>query len=256
VKLKLLAAFQFLTAIPLPIRHEATSEEVGRSQGYFPLIGLFLGAVLLGLDRLLGIALPPPIINVLLIITLVLMTGALHLDGFVDTCDGVAGPRTTEERWEVMHDSRTGGFGVVGACCLLLLKYVSLASVPEASRLTALLLMPVMSRWAMAYAIFAYPYARHQGLGKIFKEQANWRSFVMATVITLAISVGFARLSGVITLLAVWLGVTGMAVYLRRKFAGLTGDTYGAINEVTEVFVLIFICLITQNNWLMTILSW
>jgi len=108
----------------------------------------------------------------------------------------------------------------------------------------------------MAYAIFAYPYARHQGLGKIFKEQANWRSFVMATVITLAISVGFARLSGVITLLAVWLGVTGMAVYLRRKFAGLTGDTYGAINEVTEVFVLILICLIAQNNWLMTILSW
>lgn len=254
--MKLLAAFQFLTAIPFPLRREATPEEIGCSQRYFPLVGLFLGGVLLGLDRLLGLGLPSAVVNVLLIIALVLLTGALHLDGFVDTCDGIVGRRTPEERWGVMHDSRAGGFGVVGACCLLLLKYVSLASVPEASRVVALLLMPVMGRWAMAYAVFAYPYASPGGLGKIFKEQAGWRGFLVATVIALAIAFGFARLGGLVTLVAVWVGVVAMAAYLRRKFAGLTGDTYGAINEVTEVFVLIVISLVARSDWLMTGLLW
>ena len=78
----------------------------------------------------------------------------------------------------------------------------------------------------------------------------------MATVIAVAVAIGFARLGGVVALLAVWVGVVAMAAYLRRKFAGLTGDTYGAINEVAEVLVLIVITLVAGNSWLMTSLPW
>ena len=118
--MKLLAALRFLTVIPTPRQHEVTAEEVGASQGYFPLVGLFLGAILAGINWLLSLILPSDVVNVLLVVSLVVISGALHFDGFADTCDGIGGHKTPEERWEVMHDSRVGGFGVVGVCLLLL----------------------------------------------------------------------------------------------------------------------------------------
>ena len=243
--------------VPLPFRQQMLPQVVGRSQGYFPLVGLLLGATLLGLDRLLGLALPSFVVNTLLVIALLLLTGALHIDGFADTCDGLGGRRSPQERREIMHDSRVGGFGVAGVCCLLILKVVSLAGVPEGSRMAALLLMPVMGRWAIVYAVFAYPYARAHGLGKIFKETAGWRSLIMATLITLVIAICFAEIGGLVILVAVWIIVVVIASYLRRKFGGLTGDTYGAINEVAEVAVLLVISIFaTHGPWLMSCLPW
>ncbi|MBA7680002.1 Adenosylcobinamide-GDP ribazoletransferase [subsurface metagenome] len=140
----------------------------------------------------------------------------------------------------------------------MLVKYVSLNSVPENLLLVTLVLMPVVSRWAMVYTVFAYSYARPAGLGKIFKQGASWQRFTTATVITLAVAIGLARLAnityfylaGLAIMLAIWVIVVAMATYLKRKFAGLTGDTYGAINEVAEVCVLILVCLLAHNQWL------
>ena len=169
--MRFLAALKFLTIIPLPWRREASPEEIGRSIGYFPVIGLIIGLILAGLNWLLSLFLPSAVVNALLIVSLVVLSGALHLDGFVDTCDGIAGHKTIEERWRVMHDSRAGAFGIVGVFLLLLVKYVSLNSVPESLLMVTLVLMPVVSRWAMVYTVFAYPYARPAGLGKVFKQQ-------------------------------------------------------------------------------------
>ncbi|HAZ31950.1 MAG TPA: adenosylcobinamide-GDP ribazoletransferase, partial [Dehalococcoidia bacterium] len=103
---------------------------MGRSIGYFPLVGLVLGAVLVGIDQLLGLFLPPLLVSALLVVSLILLTGALHLDGLMDTCDGFAVRSSAAERLRVMADSRVGGFGVVGVCCLILLKYISLITMP------------------------------------------------------------------------------------------------------------------------------
>ncbi len=251
-------ALKFLTIIPIPWRRGASPEELGRSIGYFPVIGIIIGLILVGLNWLLGLLLPSIVVNALLIVSMVVISGALHLDGFVDTCDGIAGHKTVEDRWRVMHDSRAGAFGIVGVFLLLLIKYVSLNSVPEPLLMVTLVLMPVVSRWAMVYTVFAYSYARPAGLGKIFKQGASWQRFTTATVITLAIAIGLARLAnityfylaGLAIMLAIWVIVVAMATYLKRKFAGLTGDTYGAINEVAEVCVLILICLLAYNHWL------
>ncbi|MBA7676814.1 Adenosylcobinamide-GDP ribazoletransferase [subsurface metagenome] len=233
-------------------------EEIGRSVGYFPVVGITIGLTLAGLNWLLGLILPSAIVNVLLIVCLVIISGALHLDGFIDTCDGIAGHKTVEERWQVMHDSRAGGFGVIGACCLLLVKYISLNSVPEPLLMTTLVLMPVVSRWAMVYALFAYPYARPSGLGKEVKQEAGGWRFTIATVITLSAAIGLAwvanityfYLAGLAIMFGIWVIVVAMATYLKHKFSGLTGDTYGAINEVAEVCVLILVCLLAHNQWL------
>jgi len=206
------------------------------------VVGIIIGLILAGLNWLLGLFLPSPVVNVLLVVSLVVISGALHLDGFVDTCDGIAGHKTPEQRWRVMRDSRTGGFGIVGACCLLLVKYISLNSVPETLLMATLVLMPVIGRWAMVYAIFAYPYARPSGLGKIFKQGASWQRFTMATLIALVVAIVLFQLAGLAIMVGIWVIVVAMAAYLKHKFSGLTGDTYGAINEVAEVCVLILAC--------------
>jgi adenosylcobinamide-GDP ribazoletransferase len=248
--LSFLAALRFLTIIPLPGRREASPEELGRSIVYFPLVGVIIGLILVGLNWLLGLLLPSALINILLVVSLVAVSGALHLDGLVDTCDGLAGGKTVEERWRVMDDSRAGGFGIIGVCCLLLVKYVALNNVPARWLMPTLVLMPLLSRWAMVYALFAYPYAKPSGLGKVFKQGASWLRFTIATVVTLVMAVILARLAGFVIMIAIWVIVLAVATYLKGKFGGLTGDTYGAINEVTEVFVLILVCLLAHLQWL------
>lgn len=214
------------------------------------MVGVFIGLILVGLNWLLGLLLPSSLVNALLIVCLAVISGALHLDGFVDTCDGIAGHKRVEDRWQVMRDSRAGGFGIVGVCCLLLVKYISLNSVPETLLMATLMLMPVVSRWAMVYAVFAYSYAKPAGLGKAFKQATSWQRFIMATLIALVVAVVLARLAGLAIMLGIWVIVIAMAAFLKGKFAGLTGDNYGAINEVAEVGVLILVCLLAYNQWL------
>ena len=247
--MRFLAALQFLTAIPLPGRREFGPEELGRSTGYFPVVGLIIGLILAGLNWLLGLVLPSAVVSALLLVSLAVITGLMHLDGFVDTCDGIAGHKTVEDRWQVMHDSRAGAFGIVGVVLLLLVKYVSLNSIPASLMMVTLIFMPVVSRWAMVYAIFAYPYARPSGLGKAFQQGTGWPGFILATLITVAVAVALIplfQLAGLLLIVSVWMITVIMATYLKRKFSGLTGDTYGAINEVAEVSVLILVILLSR----------
>ena len=237
--MRFLAALQFLTIVPVPWRREVRPEDLARSTSYFPLVGLIIGLVLAFLNWLLGFLLPSAVVNVLLIIFLVVISGALHLDGLADTCDGLAGHKTAQARLEVMRDSHVGAFGVIGVCCLLLVKYISLNNVPENLMMATLVLMPVLSRWAMAYAIFAYPYARPSGLGQVFKQGTTWLRLLWATLIALVVAVGVARWAGLAIMAGVWIIAIIMATCLKGKFSGLTGDSYGAINEVAEVSVLI-----------------
>lgn len=255
--MRFLSALSFLTIIPLPRRWETNPEEVGRSIGYFPAVGIIIGLILAALNWLLSWLLPSTVVNALLLVSLVVISGAMHFDGFVDTCDGIAGYKTVEDRWRVMHDSRAGAFGIVGGVLLLLVKYVSLNSVPRTLLTATLVIMPVISRWTMVYAVFAYPYARPTGLGKIFKQEASWQRLAMATVITLTVAVVSALLTnmpyfyvvGLAIMFVIWVIVVALATYLRGKFSGLTGDSYGAINEVAETSVLILVSILAYNRW-------
>ena len=239
-------SLRFLTIIPWPWRREASPEEIGRSVVYFPLVGLFLGLVLVGCDKLFDLRLSTSLTNILLIVVMIILTGALHLDGFIDTCDGALVRSSPGERLRIMADSHVGSFGVVAACCLILVKYVALSDVPDDMRVSALVIMPVLSRWSMVYAIFAFPYARQVGTGQAFKEQANWQRMVVATLAAALISAVLAGWSGLAVMGALWLVVFGTATFLRRRLEGLTGDSYGALNELSEVLVLILLPLLAD----------
>lgn len=251
-----LAALRFLTSIPFPWREEdwwqqVSREQFARSLPYYPVVGLLIGLVLAGLYWLLSSFLPPALTSGLLVVALVAITGGLHLDGFIDTVDGVAaGHKNAEVRKQVMHDASVGAIGVVAVILLLLVKYVSLNSVPSSWLMATLVMMPVISRWAMVYAVFIYPYARPKGMGGELKRATGWPGFIMATLTTLAVVLVLAQLAGLVVMLVAWLGVVAMAAFFKDKFSGLTGDTYGAINELTEVLILIFVALLAYNGWL------
>ena len=240
-------AWQLLTVIPSPPRYRGYSaEDLGRSISFFPVVGLFLGLVLFGLDYLLGLFLPSIVVNILLVIALVILTGALHLDGFIDTCDGLVVRSSASDKLKIMGDTRVGVFGVVGGCCLILAKFAALFALPEALRASALILMPVLSRWGMVYAISAFPSAKNEGMGWAIKQEANWKGLVVATVFSLIIVLGLLGWWGAVLMAALCLILLAFSKYLCSRFAGLTGDNYGAINEFAEVMVLILMFMIGE----------
>lgn len=254
--MSLLSALKFLTVFRIPWPREETSEQVGRSTVWFPVAGLIIGLILAGLNWVFNLFLPFVVANGLTIVALVLITGAMHLDGFADTCDGLSGNKPPEERWKIMHDSRTGAFGVVGVILLLAMKFVLLNTIPQTMIAPVLVLTPLIGRWAMSYTISSFPYAHKEGLGKVFKDAASPPRFIIASIITLALAVlltwwadlRYYYISGIAVVAVIWLFVTLLAVYFKNKFAGLTGDTYGMINELAETGTLLLMSIIAYNG--------
>src|SRR3979411_939770 len=140
------SALQFLTRIPVP-RGEYRLEE---SVVWLPVVGLLLGAILAGVDwalRLIGM--DQLVVSTVVVVLLLVLSGALHADGLMDTCDAVFGHASPERRLEIMRDPRVGAFGVVGFVCVVALKIAAVHALPAAMRLQLLLLAPTLGRWAI-----------------------------------------------------------------------------------------------------------
>lgn len=241
-----LLALQFLTVIPVRISREVTPRQMGRAMAWFPVIGLMLGAILVVADWALRALFPPLLSAGLLLVVWVSLTGALHLDGLLDCCDGLLAPTSPEKRLEILRDTHLGTFAVVGAVCLLLLKFAALSALPVAQRAGSLLVIPALTRAAMVYAARAYPYARPgPGLGQLFRDGLTWRQVAVAAGVAAAAAGLVLGLTGLQLALVVWLLTAMIAWLVQRRIPGLTGDVYGAINELTELGALLFLVLLT-----------
>jgi adenosylcobinamide-GDP ribazoletransferase len=245
------AAIEFLTPARVHFGRELPEAAVGSSSAFFPVVGLLLGLVLIGVDRLLGRVIPALALNAMLLIVLSAGSGLLHLDGLADTADGLLGGATPERSLEIMRDSRIGAFGAAAIALTLLLQWTLLADLVAPWRRPALLLFPVLGRSAMVAAIAAFPYARRQGLGTVFRRYVWPWSAPVALVLALILSVLCFGGSGV----ALWgiMLLTAIAAggYLTSRIGGLTGDTYGAICELTQVLVLLAIVSAHSSGWLL-----
>jgi adenosylcobinamide-GDP ribazoletransferase len=232
-----LAALQFLTVVPPLVRRPLTPAEMGRAVGWFALVGVLLGGGLAGLDRGLEWLFPPGVSAALLLAAWVLGTGALHLDGFLDSCDGLFGGQTPEDRLRIMRDERVGAFAVIGGVLLLLVKYSCLAALT--TRLSALLVAPTAGRWAMALAVVAFPYARAEGAGRWMKDNAGWWQVSLATVTVVATAILAAGWLGLIVVAIAAVATAATAGFVLRRLPGLTGDVYGALCEAVEALALL-----------------
>jgi adenosylcobinamide-GDP ribazoletransferase len=232
-----LAALQFLTVVPPLVRRPFAPAELGRAVGWFSLVGVLLGGVLVGADRLLMWLFPPGVTAALILAVWVLATGALHLDGFLDSCDGLFGGQTPEARLRIMRDEQAGAFAVIGGVLLLLVKYACLAAL--ASRTVALIVAPAVARGGMALAVVAFPYARAEGLGRCMKDHAGWSQVTLAGITVVATATLAAQWLGLIVVGVAAVTTLAGAAFVLRRLPGLTGDIYGALCEMLEALTLL-----------------
>ena len=229
-------AFGFLTILPVRSAGEAPT---AASRAWFPFVGLALGALLVGLDALLRLGLPPIVVGGLLLAAMLIVTRALHTEGFLDCCDGLFGGYTPEDRLRILRDTHVGAFAVIGGAALLILKWGLLTSLPDEARIGLLLVFPCLSRMGMLVTVSVFPYVRSQGVGTTLQDGASWWQVVIGLATAGLASGLFLGPGGLILAGA----VTGTAWLLGRWMTGwlggMTGDTYGAVNELGEVSALV-----------------
>ena len=236
--ISIIAAFQFLTIFPTLIKRMFTSQEMGRAVAWFPLVGVALGFLLYGVNTLAQLIFPASVSAALTVFAWIIFTRAFHLDGFMDTCDGLFGGFTPERRLEIMKDSRMGAFGTIGGALVLLTEYTALHS--SVNLLSALLLATTLGRWASPLVIYFFPYAREEGLGIEMKRNVRLQEVLVATLIA-GVTSWFAAGGwlGLVLMLSAAIIAFIVAWYAMRLLHGLTGDIYGTVTTTVEMFILL-----------------
>ncbi len=233
----LLHALQFLAVFPVPVRGPETPADYGRMLPFFPAAGLLLGLMAAGLAWA-GAGLPGPLLAVLLAGWSTVSTGALHLDGLADTCDGLCGHHPRDRALEIMRDSRIGVMGAAAVALSLLLRVAACRVLAGPGLWETLVLAPVASRWAMALACTRFPGARTDGKAAPFIASAR-RLPVLAS--------GLCMLPPAALLFhghGLWMAAAGLAAgelllrYASKRLGGVTGDVIGAAGETVELTVL------------------
>lgn len=227
-------ALSFGTVLPVPRLRAVDKQELQRSVGFFPLVGLLLGATLWASVWLLGRDLPRWPVALLALTLYAVLTGGLHLDGLMDTMDAVGSRKPPREALDIMKDSHVGAMGTLAAILLLLGKASAFASL--SSRHPGVwIAVPMMARMAVVWSMVLAPPARPSGLGALYARQISWRTVTLATLLGVGgafwlVSWQSAALLTVLAVTVTW-GWTG---FVGRRFGGSTGDTFGALVEIME----------------------
>lgn len=234
-------ALQFLTRLQIMDHLDWSAEASGRSVRFFPLVGACIGAALGAVAWAAGSwwsgGPPRAVLAIGLLVLETALTGGLHIDGLMDTADGLFSGRSREKMLEIMKDSRVGSFGVIAFTLLALTKYALYQEVPLAALPLACLVMPIAGRGAAIVPIVAYPYVRPEGLGRGFGQYAGKSGLFVGGLLTLLLlsALGAQALWGGAAALA---AACVLADYAARRLGGLTGDVYGAIIEIGQTAAL------------------
>lgn len=235
-------ALGFLTTLPVPraVQTAPRPGDLGRAALWFPLVGLVLGALLLGADWLALWLFPPLLAGALVVALWAALTGGLHLDGLADCGDGLLAATTPERRLEIMRDPRLGAFGGLSLMLFVLLKVLAVAALPAGplwARALPLLLAPVAARWLLLLAA-RQPNARPGGLGADFALGLRPAALWLAGAATLLLGLlggGRGLLGLALAHLLAWLIFRAA----RMRLGGVTGDVFGLTVELTELTVLL-----------------
>ena len=231
-----LAALRFLTIVPLSWRSEQDGRFFGAALAWFPVIGLLIGCVCASLISCLTPFFPPQVVAVAAIVLLAAASGCLHLDGLADSGDGLLSARSRERILEIMRDSRSGAMGVIAIVVVLLGKFAALSSLDASVLLPTLIAMPLAGRCAIVLTMACLPYARQgEGLGRLFYSPSTRLTALWALgFLTVVLTLGGRRMV-LAVLAAVFVTVLFFSLWCRSKIGGATGDTLGAVCELTEM---------------------
>ncbi|MEX0281930.1 MAG: adenosylcobinamide-GDP ribazoletransferase [Arenibacterium sp.] len=233
-----LLALQFMTRLPIPSNVPFSDDHLFRAARYYPLVGLVVGAIG-GCILLLSAAVLPALAAVVLsIAATVYVTGAFHEDGLADTADGLGGGLTKERVLDIMRDSQVGSYGAVALVLTFGLKAALLAGVTPGDAFALLLSGHALSRFSAVQVMRTTEYARPEGakfVAPSIDRSTYWcaLAFSAAIVVVVALWLGWT-----ITLAGIVLGVAStffLRARLLRRLEGYTGDTLGAVQQVSEI---------------------
>ena len=268
-----LLLLSFMTRIPIP-KTDYDEEKLGKSMKYFPVVGIIVGFILLFFCIIFNFILKNisysavlPLMIIVVILTDLITTGALHLDGLADTFDGIFSYRSKHKMLEIMKDSRLGSNGALALILYFLLKFILLFSLTIESRegaIYAIMTYPVVSRFCSVVSCASSPYARGSGMGKTFVDNTKTCGLIVATVITLLYTIGMIFMPFVlftnyslpiqiimksILIIVIVVALSALFAYafsklIERKIGGITGDTLGALLEISSLLYIVLILVV------------
>lgn len=237
-------ALMFYTRIPCPKWVDHSQDYLNKATRYFPLIGWIVAMGCSLIFWTSSFVFPISISVLLAMITGVFMTGAFHEDGFADTCDGFGGGWTQLKILDIMKDSRSGAYGVIGSILLLMLKFFALVSLAEFSIwhcVLVIFLSHSLSRFSAITITILSDYVREDELSKAkpIAKKLNFTNYIIAFVWVIP---AFLLLQNPMYLL-VFIPCSIMVFYLNWYFkkwiGGYTGDCLGATQQILEVVILL-----------------
>jgi adenosylcobinamide-GDP ribazoletransferase len=238
------AAVMFFTRLPVPAGWGETRADLQRAAAYFPLVGWLVGAFAAAVWWLARLEWGPAVASGLSLAATLLLTGAMHEDGFADSCDGFGGGYTRERVLEIMRDSRIGAFGAIGVVTMLGLKWQAVAALPATLAPALLIGGHVVSRAVSTSVMASLVYVREDAAKA--KPLATELSAARLGLVVATALAAFALLPPRVWWAAlVLLGVRAVLVrWLRHRLGGYTGDCLGAVQQASEViFYLVAIAL-------------
>ena len=225
-----LSAIQFLTIIPVGRRN--FDFNATRALPFFPICGLIIGLAAALVDATASLLWAPPASAMLAAGSMVLLTGALHLDGLADTADGLYGQRTPEKALAIMKDSRLGSMGATAIIGCMAIKWVGIWGIDH-QRFWCLILVPAYARASVLWAVKYLPYGRPSGTGHdFFTSPMKWTDFwALPLVVVFSLVLGPAM---IILNFGFGLMVVLILKFYRQKIGCITGDMLGALIEAVE----------------------
>jgi adenosylcobinamide-GDP ribazoletransferase len=232
-------AFQFLTRLPVP-QVGFAPDGLARAVKFFPLVGLVIGSGAALLEKLLAPHLDRPASALAVLLYLVLITGCLHEDGLADVADSMGG-WSREQRLTILRDSRIGSYGVTALVLSLLSRAVLLAGLPIEHFTAYLVSAHVLCRWSMLPLSYYLPPAREkEGQGARIAGLTSTFSLIAGSLFTIATVIVALRKAAIAPLLSAMAVPLLSGFFYARKFGGVTGDCFGATNQLTEIAV--YVC--------------
>ena len=234
-------ALIFMTTLPTPRLKDWHDDDARRSVRAYPLVGLILGLILTAAFYVLSNA--DPLLRGALVTALwLVLTGALHFDGFCDMADAAFSAKSPEERQRIAKDSHVGAFALAAGVMLLLVKVAAVSDLRSAWWLVVVLML---ARTLVIAPLAWFEVHEDSSLGRA--ARISRREAFLPLCLGLLLSLGFGIWLDVtvflLSLLVTTLAVLALAYWLRRRLAGLSGDAYGALIEMSEATFLICISL-------------
>lgn len=236
----LILAIQFLTRIPININIETEEDSFADSVLWFPAVGLIIGAFNALVYFLSAMVLDGMLPIVCAVLANVCITGALHVDGLADTCDGIYSARKKEKMLEIMKDSRIGSNGTIAVVFDILIRIAILLSISSDKVIWLIFAAPIASRALIPLLMKLSVYARAEGgMGGLFLGKQSWSRTLIAFAAGMLLVWFSLNFVGVASFAVAMLIIILYRSYIYSKIQGMTGDTLGAGNEIAEIVFLL-----------------